>query len=779
MENNFLPHIFREQEHKLESALMSKSNSKSIIIYGESGTGKTSLISNEICKIIKSTEQSKYLILSINIINDNITPASFFELLIFLLWNGNIHDCKSLISIEKKDSFSRFIKSKIKRKNITKTLFYSVQFTISMIPTYGAQVSDFMDNISTFNNPYDIDKTDLLQKYFKKISKKKKIIILIDNYQFMMPNIRLQFESLIEKCNKNLTLVSVFRTTDTNISNPPLSFSSNRIELYLNNFSFEQTEEIIYGLYGKSDFHKRIADDCYSKTCGNPKEIELYIRRNANAILNKSLQIGKTDTLKNTLYKLPDLQRFLVILSTLFPAGIKVDYLYNFVSKQYIMDESLLEIELRKLITLGYVIINSKNHNLLKPSHDKIGLNINEIRNDEDFIELYKCVEETLEELILSKNRDKDYIYLLHCLIGVCGFKDLQRNINYLVDLIAIEYNNCAYYYIVEIISNEKEILSFLPQTSIMQLLDSCQKCSEFSFGLEICNKLSNSNQSNNQYTIYAIKFLTQMYDFEQALSLIEIADECNETLVYKLNILQHQGKDSEAKSLINQLIEKAIKDKWYYIILRNSAHYFSYNEAEKNLNDCLDYFKKYGTVFEIATIYNNLSVIQIWNGKETFKLAKNNLKKSINKHMSINSNEIFEPYCNYSVLSFLEKNYSDSLKYASLALDELPHRLELDVIILSINKLLIEYANNLISLSTVYEELLCYHNRPIINKDPWVKFQVNFNLYNIEIAYKKESAIEFDNYFIQKQKYSTGFEVFTMVNNINITLSLSPNWRY
>ncbi len=779
MRDFVLPHIFREEEKNLQVALRTDSNSKSIIIYGNSGTGKTSIISDEICKLIKSEKQKDYLILSINIVDDNITPSYFFELLIFLLWNGNIHDCNSLINIERKDSFSKFLKSKIKHKKISKALFYSVQTAVSMIPTYGAQISNFMNNVNTINYSYSIDKSDLLQKYLKKISKKKKVIFLIDNYQFMLPNIRLQFESIIEMCNKNLLLVSIFRTDDSFVSHPPLCFSSNRVEIGLSNFSFEQTKEIIYKLYGESNFHKRVAEDCYSKTSGNPKEIELYIRRNKNAILNKSLQIGKTDTLKNTLYNLPDIQRFLVILSTLFPAGIKIDYLYSFVSKQYITDESSLEIELRKLITLGYVIINSKNHNLLKPSHDKIGININKIRNDEDFIELYKCVEETLEELILLKNRDKDYIYLLHCLIGVCGFKDLQRNINYLVDLISIEYNNCAYYYITEIISQEKEIITFLPKTSINQLLDSCQKCSEFSFGLEICDQFSNDGEHDNKYAIYAIKFLTQMYDFEQALSLIDNTYNSNETLVYKLNILQHQGKDDEAKLLINQSIDTINKDKWYYIMLRNSAHYFPYDKAEENLNNCLEYFKKYGTTFEIATVYNNLSVIQIWNGKKTFSTAKTNLKKSISKHNSINSNEIFEPYCNYSVLLFLEKNYADSLTYASLALEELPHRLELDVIILSINKLIIEYVNNLIPLSKLYEELTNYYDRPIINKDPWVKFQVAFNLYNIELAYKGKTDIEFDEYFVNKQKKCTGFEVFTKIENMNISLSLSPNWRY
>lgn len=787
MNNNSLIHIDRNEDIEFEKAFnQNDSISKSIIIYGDSGTGKTSIAKEYISKIIASNEKDEYLIASINLIDDDITPSVFFELLIFILWNGEIHSPEDTINISKQDSFRKFLSSKRKYKKLSKVLFYSVQTLISTIPTYGAQVSDFMGNVHTSNASFEISKTELLQKYLSKISKKKRVILLVDNYQFMLPQIRFLLESMIGSINKNLTLISIFRVGEFVEFQDPICFNRNKHKIHTKNFDEKQTLQIINNTFGISPFIERVAHDCFQKTKGNAKEIDLYIKRNKNAIKNGTLKIGNTLTLKDTLSELPDIQRFIILLSTLFPSGIKIEYIYNFINKNYIANEYDVELELGKLITLGYIVINSVNNNILKPAHDRIGVSLSKICSDEDFIEFYHSIEATLEELIIRKTNDSDYIYLLHCLIGICSFKDLQKNINFLIELIAVEYNNCSYFYVTEIISQIKEIISYLPETSVIQLLDSCQKSSEFSLGLSIYSIWKRSNKDlADKTSLYAIKFLTQLYDFDQAYSLLSEIEDSNEKLLYELNILQHQGKDALAATKIQQLLDDPMleKDKFFYIILRNSAHLCSYKEAEYNLKECIKFFNTHGTLFERATIYNNISVIQIWNGIETYSEAKNNLKKSINIHQSIQSNEIFEPYCNLSVLLFMEGKYTDALRYANLALEELPHRLEMDVIILNINKMIIEVALGKTDLNTLYQELKNYCTKPVAFKDPWIMFQISYNLYNIEKAMDGFSTTEYSDYYIDKCHMYTGFEVLTKINidglDIPISLSLSPNWRY
>lgn len=774
-----IPYIERFENENDKPSFNDK-KSRAVIIRGDSGTGKTTFVKDKLSKIIDSSKNREYIIVMLNIIDDDITPSVFFDLLSFLLWNGNIFDSDLIINIDKNDSLNKFVKSKRRHKKFSKALYYSIQTSISMIPSYGAVISSNIEKYNSTNYNNNFDKNEILRKYLKKISRKKKIIISIDNYQFMLPQIRLQFESMLGSIGKNITLISIYRIDKSAHIQLPICFTDNRITIELDNFNSEKTNDLFYKLYSKNIFIDKVAKDCYLKTKGNLKEIELYIRKNHNAILNGTLRIGETNSLKNELKRLPDIQRYIIMLSTMFPSGVKIEYLFRFINSMYIMDNSSLIVELNKLVTLGYVIINSKNHDLLKPSHDRIGINFDKSIQDEEFIELYTSVEKTIEELIVQKTYRQDYSYLLHCLIGVSSFTDLQRNINYLVELICLEYNNCSYYYIVDILSKVKEIITYLPETTVLQVLDACQKSAEFSLGLEFYYKVKNNSNFENDYSIFAIKYLTQTYDFEQALTLLKDIPVTNESILYKLNILQHQGNDKRAQKIVYDLLfNNPIKDKWFYIILRNTAHYFNYKDAENNLNECLKYFEKNGSVFEIATIYNNLAVVQIWNGKSTFPKAKTNLKKSINKHTSINSNEIFEPYWNYSVLLFCEKNYSDALKYVKQSLEELPHKLELDIISIKINKWIFEYSLDLIELNELYKSIKSIFEKPIINKDPWVKFIVQYNLYNIETAINGFSHIEYDDYYLKKQALYTGFEVFNEVKDIKIVLSLSPNWRY
>lgn len=260
MDNKSLMHIKRDEYVKFEKAFsQSDSASKSIIIYGDSGTGKTSIAKDYISKIITSKEKEEYLIASINLIDDDITPSVFFELLIFILWNGEIHSPEDTISISKQDSFRKFLNSKRKYKKLTKALFYSVQTLISTIPTYGAQVSDFMGKIYAPNASFEISKTELLQKYLSKISRKKRVILLVDNYQFMLPQIRFLLESMIGSINKNITLISIFRVGEFIEFQDPICFNQNKYKIHTKNFDEPQTLQIINNTFGISTFIERVS----------------------------------------------------------------------------------------------------------------------------------------------------------------------------------------------------------------------------------------------------------------------------------------------------------------------------------------------------------------------------------------------------------------------------------------------------------------------------------------------------------------------------------------
>ena len=164
-----MPFIQREAYQKLD-AILNKDVSQNVYIYGESGTGKTSLARELTRKVISSKNKKNYLVASVNMVDDNITAPSFLELLIYTLWNGNVSDVENMLHISKSDSFKVFLKSKRRYRKLAKNLLSAVKSTISLIPTYGAAVSSYLSELNDqISNEAIINKTDILEKYFKKI----------------------------------------------------------------------------------------------------------------------------------------------------------------------------------------------------------------------------------------------------------------------------------------------------------------------------------------------------------------------------------------------------------------------------------------------------------------------------------------------------------------------------------------------------------------------------------------------------------------------------------
>lgn len=767
--------------------------SSSIInIYGPSGTGKTFLIQEALEKYFD--DDINATIIYLNLLEDILSSTAFWDMLLFTVWNGGINDRENMLRIDKKCSLSKYLQRSMRGKKVIKTLFQSITSIVASIPVYNAQIA--VGGINTDNSTTcvrdnaAIEKSQLVIKYFKNISKKHKLILIIDNYQFMNPIIRRYFETALNQISKNVAFINIQRTDYTNYIRP-MAYQTNYINIKLANLSKEDIFNfILKPLYPNIQILDLVLEDCFEKTRGNLKEIDIYIRANDNSIRKGILKKNYTKSLDNALNSLPQIQRDLVLLATLFPAGIRLEYVTTLMKRHFYLNDNILNEELRKIITLGYVMLNSTRKDLLKPSHDKIGLSIETINSTEEFLEFYYNVENGLEELVQQKKESADYIYLLHCYVGICDSKRILKSIKYLEDLIALEYDACSFLYLVELtkmyIDSDGNILLHISCQSILKLLDACQKTCSFEISLKVLEIIKLGNGWNERFGIYYVKVMTQLYHFDTALKEIEVLPNNNETLMYKLIILEHLGKEQEISGLLSSFMQSKDKvyDKWYYIILRNTAHFFPYKQAYQNLKKCLEYFIKCGTVFEQATALNNISVIQIWNGAETYNSAENMIKRAIKKFNNIGSNEVFEAYYNYGTLSYLKGNYQNALEYYDCALDDVPQTLVMDVTLLYVNKKICECAIDPEKISDLETFILHSLNKSEILQDPWVRFQLEYNLKNIELYNKGTSEVEPSDMFMpNSSKEVTALTVFDSLplgmDSIPICLSLSPNWRY
>lgn len=764
--------------------------SSCISIYGNSGTGKTYLVREALAKYF--SEDIDATIVYIDLVDDYLTTTAFWDIFLFSVWNGNINDSTSMIKIDSKSSMMKFLNKSIRGKTFANILLKSITSIVATIPVYNAQIEVGGMGISPYDlslkTENDIGKSSLLIKYIKSIARKQKIIIILDNYQHMHASIRRFFESSLNQIKKNITFINIQRT-DQHYYSVPILFRDKFLEITTENLSYEELLEFVISKRFKNcKILKEVVDDCYEKTSGNLKEIDIYLRTNEKEIERGILKKSNTLNLKTSLGMLSQIQRELVLLAALFPSGIRLDYVTSLMKQFFSFDEKSLNEELTKIITLGYVMLNSKRNDLLKPAHDKICLSIDTISSTEDFIEFYNNINKGLEELIKAKRGSSDYIYLLHCFIGICDSKKLINCITYLEELLLLEYEKCSYLYMVELVKEYLEtdinVLLHLSAKYILMILDACQKTCTFNIAMNILDILD-GRADNRQLTLYRAKILTQCYDFENALIEIDKLPRTNETLLYELNVLEHLGKDQEVINLLNELMNSNITyDKWFYIILRNTTHFFSYDKARENLNKCWIYFDKCGTIFEQATILNNMSVIHIWNGAETYMEAESCIKKAIKMFLQICSNEVFEAYYNYGTLCCLQGKYKKAIKYFDMALDNVPENLTMDVSLLNINKKICECMLNHKILFELEKYILQCMNQTDILQDPWVRFQLEYNLMNIEQYYRGYSEIRPQHTFLASEdKETTALTVFTTARlntqKITFCLSLSPNWRY
>lgn len=785
--------IKRNEIEKIQNWIDScDSSSVCINIYGNSGTGKTFLVQEALSKYFSLN--TNVTVIYINLVDDFLSTTAFWDIFLFTVWNGNINDEKSMLKINSKYSFSKYLQKKFRGKVLANVLLQSITSIVATIPFYSAQLEiggfDIVENNLFTQKDNVLEKSQILIKYLKHIAKREKLIIVLDNYQFMNVAIRHYFENSMNQISKNVAFINIQRIDQDNYQSP-IVYQNRNYEIETSNLkSNEVLELVMKKKFPESSILVEVAENCYTKTKGNLKEIDVYLRANEKDIRRGILKKDKTKNISAALNDLSQLQRELVLLAALFPSGIKLEYVTNLMKRIFTLDKNVLDDELQKIITLGYVILNSSRNDLLKPAHDKIRLSLETINSSEEFLEFYDDIKNGLEEIIQKKHQSSDYIYLLHCYIGICDSKKLLNSINYLEELIAFKYEDCAFLYLVELaneyIKSEEKIILHLSSKCVMYLLDACQKTCSFNTSLSILRIVNSKNNPDKRFGLYYIKVKTQCYEFETALNELNKIPESNEKLLYKLIILEHLGRDSEAKNLLDELMSsKTITyDKWYYVILRNTAHYYTYEDAMKNLLKSQNYFNKCGTIFEQATILNNMSVIQIWKGEETYKEAEKNLKSAIDKFEQIGSNEIFESYYNYGVLCYMRGNYKTAREYYDLALDNVPEILSMDVTLLNINKKISECVTNHKKISDLEKYILKCMNQSEILQDPWVRFQLEYNLMNIEIYNKGYSDIHPSEIFLSsKDNKNTALTVFSEKNvgskKISFCLSLSPNWRY
>ncbi|WP_143191949.1 ATP-binding protein, partial [Paenibacillus sp. P46E] len=135
-----IPFILREDKEREIKENLDHCNlqSNNIIIRGDSGCGKTSLIKKVLKEYVSNPE---FFVIYLDLNADLLSTSSFFEIFLFNVWNPIESNEDPLMSISEKQSFKSFITRKMWKKGAAKRLFQLVVESISAIPAYGSTLS--------------------------------------------------------------------------------------------------------------------------------------------------------------------------------------------------------------------------------------------------------------------------------------------------------------------------------------------------------------------------------------------------------------------------------------------------------------------------------------------------------------------------------------------------------------------------------------------------------------------------------------------------------------
>ncbi len=690
------------------------------------------------------------------------------------------HDYEIVTTIPKKYSLSEYVSTMNNINKLSNFFVDSVKEIAKMAP-FGNFTSIPIEKAAQLIYEHKLVPENILWGYFNSIIKKYRLCIIIDNYQFLPQVIKQQFETRLSDFKVGISIISIVRTEqdeNKNIKNCT-DFSMSELSLVCTDYNFfrsvvDKQLQNIFDLSIKEIDIKRI----WEITDGNLKQLELIIN---DLRINPGYDII---SVQSTIDNLDEIQKSILWVTALFPAGMKEDYLVQALCD--ILNETdkfKIKQKIMSLVHLGYIYINGKSQDAIKPTHETVVTNAKKSLNNYDVVLFQKQLSKSFENILLNLGKSSDYSYLLHCWIGVSTLDTLKLNANFVVDLITSKFKENAYYYIDSIAENLKPILYVFDEKTLERVLTSYQRVSDFRAGLRLLDDLKSRNQlAYNKHKLFQVKFLTQTYEFEDALELAKLMPLNTDSLLCKLNILQHLGRDNEAKQLLDNELMVCEKNDEYYIILRNTAHYLAYDEAMLTLHAALKYFEeKPFTDFIVATIKNNLGVINLW---KTNIISANNYLHQAKKQLSrLQSNEIFEPLCNLSVSSLLSMNNNLAIEYAEEALKYCPKILTLDQLMLKVNLQIINLCCENYTVIETISNLQVLKDEFSTIDDPWYAFHLEFNLHQLNCINNtmqcNYSSKYVDDYYDGFTKYYL-IEKFTIYGKItSLCLALSPNWRY
>ena len=659
-----------------------------LLIRGDSGSGKTFFI-NQLLRTLHS-KASDSLILYVDVANDDYQSARVLSSLLKLAVVPGPMIGTSVISVPTELSLQKFLKERNVRglgRGIIKAMANSLGAVFGLGSTVGAILEDPSADKATRPEHE-------LTAYLKWVCRAKRAFLAVDNIQFLNLDDRLTIESTIQRVGAGLSAILIDRTVKgkSQLAQPVRCFANRQLELVIERFTEAETREVVGRFFvdkflsPADDVRQKLSTDVFIKTGGLAKDIE-YCLTGYKLEVSKGAHTEAVHGLLSTIHRLPLIHRQFLVVATLLEAGVDAAIAHGTVARlAAATDSAELERVVAELVDSAYLRVNGPTGNRLRPGHERIVSAIGELSDEELQEDVRRSLVAELAEALNQPTDPSTETYLLHCLVGLQTAHELTRNIDQISRLIQGQHRQDQFSYLTTLADELHEVLSLLPAHVLEDLLDSFQKSSAFEKGLQVLHLLDVSGiPSTPARDAYRVRYLTQAYRYRQALELSrKLRGRDDWVKLNTITTLMALGQDDEAHHRALEMLEPDCSTEVQAVLRRNTIHLYDSHTALLHLDEAYRYFERDASVFRLATIQTNRSLVHLHRG--ALGDAERVLDQALDSMRRVDSREIYQAQINEAIRLAVVGDWERSLSLLNEAAVHVPRSLTFDQVKIDVN---------------------------------------------------------------------------------------------
>ncbi len=627
----------------------------SIILTGEAGIGKTSLLN----KIILSDSNKNIILKS--------TCYSAEEDFFLKPWHSVFSMLGDYVKSEK-------IYVSAQQEEIISYIFPSFNKNIKF------KKSDIINQNE--NTVFEMA-VDAIIQLLQKLSERKKIIFVFDDIQWMDKMSKLLLTKILTHfSNKDVLLLSAYRN---DFESKMLSFTIPLIKsdllkkIQLNRFTFEETKNIVSEYLPNIKINDFLLNNIYNDTEGNALFLIELLKVVKDKGYTKELSSKATNIINSRIMGLSKNEKILLNNISLFFDKVSIDCLKILVPFDELEIFDLIESLQEKNLICELITDRDIFYSF---THQKIREYIYDNQSNGKKILLHEKIGNYFEEKFKSSGKKHLYPNLIYH-FEKCGnkYKSLKYKVENLTDLYTMYHETYPVF--------TSETLGYTESKDIFNVEAKLNEINE-----ELC-LLDKSDTEylkiKMEFTYLLGRYYISMGEYDKGLENIDfslrLADKL-ENYVYLLNnykqmvfysiqvndipiMFKYINKSLKLLSLYDNIEEKGTMLRLkglYYIKIKK------YEEAEKLLNESINIFSSLNNIsnkyiLSISASYNYLGQLNINLGQ--LDLAIDYYKKAINL---CNDNDISKGleifYSNIGQVLYEMKNFDEAKNYMTNSLD-------------------------------------------------------------------------------------------------------------